>query len=79
MRSIIKNKKAQTEYALLTFVIVVVSLVILSPFVLKWFNSFLTPFGDVLGNQTEEAGVNVKHIASTFVGFWDFVIILSKY
>jgi hypothetical protein len=77
MRSILKNKKGQLEFPLITFIVVVIGLILLSPFILKIFNSFVTPFGSAVGNITPQAGVNVAHIASTFVGFWDFVIIFA--
>lgn len=77
LRSIIKNKKAQMEYPLITFIVVVIGLILLSPFILKIFNSFVTPFGNTLGNITEQAGTNVAHVTTTFVSFWDFVILIA--
>ena len=77
MRSLVKNKRGQLEFSLITFIVVVVGLIILAPFILKIINSFVTPFGSAVGNISEQAGENVSHIANTFVGFWDFVIIFA--
>ena len=71
------NKKAQMEFSIITFIAVIVMLIILAPFMMKIFNSFLTPFGNAVGNQTAVAGENVAHIQSVVVGFWDFVIIMA--
>ncbi len=73
----INNKRGQLEYPLITFIIVVFALILLSPFILKIFNSFVTPFGSAVGNVTEQAGVNVAHVTTVFVGFWDFVILIA--
>lgn len=73
----IKNKKAQMEYPIITFIAVIVMLIIFSPFMLKIFNSFLTPFGNAVGNQTAVAGERVAHIKNVGVNFWDFVILMA--
>ena len=73
----INNKKGQMEYPIISFIVVLFGLIILSPFILKIYNSFVTPFGSALGNITEEAGTNVSHIATSFIGFWDFVIMIG--
>lgn len=77
LRPISKTKKAQMEYPMITFIIVIFGLILLSPFILKIFNSFVTPFGSAVGNITEEAGTNVSHVVGVFVGFWDFVILIG--
>lgn len=77
MRSTIKGKRGQLEFSLITFIVVVVGLIILAPFILKITNSFVTPFGSAVGNISEQAGTNVNHITTTFVNFWDFVIIFA--
>jgi len=71
------NKKGQLTGALVTFVVLVLGLIIIAPFVLKVFNSFVTPFGSAIGNVTTEAGEAVSHITGTFVGFWDFVLVFA--
>jgi|TARA_Y100000310_G_scaffold3988_1_gene4897 hypothetical protein len=77
LRSIIQNKKGQMEYPIIIFIVVIFGLILLSPFILKIFNSFVTPFGSAVGNVTEQAGTNVAHVVTTFVGFWDFVIMIG--
>lgn len=71
------NKKGQLPTALVTFVIIIFGLILIAPFMLKIFNSFVTPFGASVGNITGEAGESVAHITSTFTGFWDFVLIFG--
>ena len=69
------NKRAQIESPYLTFIIVIIALIILGPIMLKVIFSFLPQFANAVGNQTEQAGVNVIHIQNTFVTFWDWVLI----
>lgn len=73
----ITKKKAQMEFSIAVLFFVIVGLVIIAPFVLKIYNSFVTPFGSAVGNITEQAGTNVAHIKNTFIGFWDFVIVFA--
>lgn len=72
-----KNKKGQLEASLITFIVITIALILLAPFMLKIFNSFLTPFGSAVGNVTAEAGEAVQHINTTFVGFWDFIVVFA--
>lgn len=69
------NNKGQIDYPLITFIVIVIGLIILAPFMLKIVNEVLTPFSAGVGNVTAEAGTSVTHIRDTFINFWDFVII----
>lgn len=76
-KSLLKCKKAQMEYPIISFIAVVVILLIMAPFMLKIFNSVLTPFASGVGNVSAEAGVRVNSIKDTFVNFWDMVIMIA--
>lgn len=71
------TKRGQIEIPIITFVILVVALLIMAPFVLKIINSILTPFSSSVGNVTAQAGTNVSFIKDTFVNFWDFVLLCA--
>lgn len=73
----ITHKKAQIDFPILTLIIVVFGLLVLAPFILKILNSFSAPFGEAVGNMSEQAGTNVAYITNSFVGFWDFVILIG--
>jgi hypothetical protein len=72
-----KNKRGQLENPIIIFIMVVIGLIFLAPIILKVANTVLDPFADAVGNQTEQAGVNVRHVKTTFVNFWDWVIIIA--
>jgi hypothetical protein len=74
---LLKNKRGQMEIPIITFIVIVAGLIILAPFVLKIMGSILTPFGSAVGNVTTEAGTNVAFIQTTFVNFWDWVILIA--
>lgn len=72
-----RNKKGQLEYPIITFIIVVIAIIFLGPFMLKIIKDVTTPFADAVGNQTDEAGQNVRFVRDTFVNFWDWVLIIA--
>jgi len=76
MRSIL-NKKAQMEFPIISFISVVIILLIMAPFMLKIFNSVLTPFASGVGNVSTEAGARVTSVKNTFINFWDMVIMIA--
>lgn len=71
-----KNKHGQIEIAVIFFIIVLIGVLILAPFMIKIVNSVLTPMGNTLGNYTDQAGVNVRAVQTSFLNMWDFVIII---
>jgi len=79
MRPIIKNKKGQIDFPIVTFAIIVLGLIIISPVVLKVVRSTLTPTASALNNMTGQGGelasTNVNYVLGIFVNFWDGVII----
>jgi len=81
MRSVIKNKKGQMDFPVLTFAIVLIGLIILAPIVLKVVRGTINPFSDSLSNMTvgNNSGAvdNVDYVLGTFVNFWDGVLIFA--
>lgn len=71
------NKKAQINYPIITFIIVVIMLIVFAPIMLKVFNSILIPFSASVGNVTAVAGTNVDTIRTSFIAFWDWIIIIA--
>ena len=68
------NKKAQFEHPIAIFFFLVIGLLVFAPIMLKIMNSVLTPFASGVGNISSTAGSTVTGIKTTFVSFWDFVI-----
>ncbi len=78
MRSILDNKKGQIDYPIITWVVIVLSLMILAPIMLKIFNSIQAPMSSSLGNITNGGAVasaNFNGVMNTAVGFWDKVVL----
>ena len=74
MRKITKDKRGQMAGGILVFVVIVFGLLLVSPFILKAYNSILDPFSEAVGNVSEVAGDNVGAIYGDAVNFWDFVV-----
>ena len=70
------NKKAQFG-EILIFAGIIIAMLILAPFVLKIWNSAMTPFATALGTVSPVAQANVTHIGNVFINFWDWVIIIA--
>ncbi len=71
------NKKAQIDYPIITFIVIVIMLVVFAPIMLKIFNDVVNPFGAKVGNMTTVAGVNVAVVQTSFIAFWDWIIIIA--
>lgn len=74
------NKKAQMDFPLITFIIVVVMLLLVGPIILKVVNGTLTPFATALNNTVpggELASQNVTHVKNVFINFWDGILIIG--
>lgn len=72
------NKKAQFDYPIITFFVLVFGLLLLAPFILKIFISIQTPISAQLGNVTnggEVAQTNFNSVLNVAINFWDKVII----
>ena len=55
----------------------VIVLLLLSPIMLKIVNEILTPFQAQVGNMSAEAGAGVATIHTSFLNFWDFIIVIT--
>jgi hypothetical protein len=78
MINILKNKKGQIDYPIITWVIIVLGLMILAPIMLKVFTSIQAPMSSSLGNLTNggaEAQGNFNAVMNTAVNFWDKVVL----
>lgn len=71
------NKKAQLDFPIIAFIAILIMLIIFAPIMLKIVNSILTPFSAKVGNITAVAGVNVDTVRTSFIAFWDWVIIIA--
>ena len=74
------NKKAQIDYPIITWVILVFGLMLLAPVFLKIFTSIQTPLSTQLGNITNGGAVaqaNFNSVMNTTVNFWDKVILFA--
>ena len=76
-----RNKKGQFDFPIITFVVIVVGLLVLAPVILKIVNGTLNPFQKALANTPtgNESGAvsNVTSVHSTFVSFWDGVLVFA--
>jgi len=71
------SKKGQIEIPVITLIFVIIGLIIIAPFVAKMVNSVLNNFGSSIGNMSSEAGESVQFVRSTFIGFWDWVLLIT--
>lgn len=69
------NNKGQLEHPIAVFTVVFIGLLIMAPIVLKVVNSTLTPISSVLGNMSAQSGQTVTTVKTSFITFWDYVII----
>lgn len=70
------SKKGQIEFGIAVLIAVVVGLLIISPFILKMFNSVLDPFSEAVNQTSEVAYDNVQSIKGDAVNFWDFIVLI---
>jgi hypothetical protein len=76
----IMMKKAQLDYPIITFFIVIFGLLLLAPIILKVFYSIKTPISSQLGNISnggQIAQANFNTVINTAINFWDKVIIAA--
>ena len=70
-----KNKKGNADMAV--FIITLVGLLIMAIVVLKIVNSILTPLGTQLNQTSIQAYENINYVHTTFVTFWDYLILIA--
>lgn len=70
------NKKGQGLFGgFIVFAAIVIGLLVLSPFLLKIWNTAIPAFGSAVGNQSVEAGQAVNYVRQTTIGWWDSVVL----
>lgn len=74
-----KSKKAQFDFPLITFVILIFGLLLISPIILKIFHSIQTPISNQLSNVSggEIAAANFNKVMDTATNFWDKVVLAA--
>ena len=71
------NKRAQIDYPIVTWIVIVFSLFLLAPIMLKIFNSIQDPISVQLGNLSGPAQNNFNGVMNTAVNMWDKVILMA--
>ena len=74
------NKKAQLDYPIITFAIIIVGLMILAPIILKIFMTTQSSFSAAIGNVSsggDIAQTNFNAVMTPAINFWDKVIIAA--
>lgn len=71
-----ENKRGQLAIPIITLAIIIITLLFMAPFILKIFNSVITPLQPIIGNQSGDAGRAIEKINSTFTVWWDYLIFL---
>lgn len=74
------NRRAQLDYPIITFLIIVVGLLIFAPIMLKILNSVRSPVASSLGNISsggDVAQTNFNYVLSTGINFWDKVMVAA--
>lgn len=69
------NKKAQGLTGFIAFAAVIIALLVMSPFMLKIFNSGFRPLSAAFGNQSAEAGAATGYVINTTVSWWDSLVL----
>lgn len=69
------NKKGQTFSGFMLFAVIVIGLLVASPFLIKFFTSPVEKFGDAVGAISPEAGQAVDFVQDKTLSFWDSVVL----
>lgn len=69
------NNRGQLFTGFIVFAAIVIGLLVLSPFLLKIWNTAIPAFGAAVGNQSAEAGAAVGYVQQTTIGWWDSVVL----
>ena len=70
-----KNKKGNTD--IIAWIVAIVALMILAPFMLKIVNTSIGGFETAINNTSPQASENVSIIKDSFVSFWDWIIAIG--
>lgn len=81
MKSLIKNKKAQADAPIITFIVIAFSLFLLAPIVLKIANTTQSTVSSSLGNMTNNGGqtaqTNFNSAITPLINFWDKIVVFA--
>jgi len=77
LRSILKRKKAQMDFGIISFIVIVIGIFMLGPILLKVVNATLDPFTSAVNTTSPTASAAGDTIQSTFVNFWDMVLVAA--
>jgi hypothetical protein len=72
------NKKAQLDFGIVSFVAIVILIFMLGPILLQLVTTPITQFTNAINTTSPTAATTGKTIQSTFLGFWD-VVLVSAY
>lgn len=72
----LKNKRGQLDFAILTFIAVIIGILILAPVLLSIVVEIVGEVGTQINNTDATAGAAVFKVENTFTSLWDTVIIL---
>lgn len=74
-----KNRKGQIEFSIVAFIALIVGIIVVAPVLLKVVKTANAGVSNALGNVTggDEGKTSIEGITTTFVNFWDFVIMVA--
>lgn len=72
------TKKGQiADYPIASVVVIFIALLLLAPVMLKIVNDILDPLTTQIGAMSGTGGDSVEKIHTTFVNFWDFLVVIG--
>ena len=69
------NKKGQTFTGFMVFAVIAITLLLLSPILLKVWNSSIPAFGEAIRNQSEQAADTVEYVSGVYISFQDSIVL----
>lgn len=70
-----KSGQSTTFSGFIVFAAIVIGLLLISPFLIKFFTSPVEKFGDAVGDISPEAGAAVDFVQEKTLTFWDSVVL----
>lgn len=71
------NNKGQLDAPIITFVIVVITLFLLAPVILKVVSTSVGGVATAINSTSPSASTSANHIKDTFINFWDMLIMFA--
>lgn len=69
------NKKGQTFTGFMVFAAIAIALLVMSPILLKVWNSSIPAFGEALQPQSQEAADTVDYVSGVYIGWFDSIVL----